>query len=186
MQPHPIQQFFGFGKGFVPIDHTVFGALITKEHIFGDGKKRNKCKFLMDNNQANFFRVMNILKSTFLAIKIYSPAVRTMWIDTAQHLHQGRFTSSVFTDESVNFSLPHTKAHIIKCFYAGENLCDVTHFQNDIRHGLPVLHLHGMKLLYYMCNSNSIFYKSSRKCVRIEISSRTKNKTTYFRSSALI
>ena len=75
MQAHPIQQFFGSGNRFIPIDNPAFGAFITKKHIFGDGKKWNKCKFLMDNNKANFFRVVNILKPALLTFKIDFPAV---------------------------------------------------------------------------------------------------------------
>jgi len=111
---HSVQQFFGLGISFVPIDHAIFGALITEKHVFSDGKIRNKCKFLMDNNETSFFRMMDILKPAFLAFKIDFPLYERM-DRPAQNLHQGRFSGSVFTDQSMNLTLLDTEIYIIKC-----------------------------------------------------------------------
>ena len=39
MQTNRIEQFFGFGEGFVPIDHTIFGTLVAKEESEQEGYK---------------------------------------------------------------------------------------------------------------------------------------------------
>jgi hypothetical protein len=51
----------------------------------------------------------------------------------------------------MDLSLGHAKTYIIKRFYTGESLCDVAHFQDDIRHILLVLVLYGVTNGKFVC-----------------------------------
>ena len=93
------------------------------------------------------FIYIKAFETTFFALKINIPTVRAMWINAAQHFHQGRFSSSVFTDQSMDFALLDAKIHIIKRLNARKCLGNIAHFQNDIRHGFLVLNFYGVKCL---------------------------------------
>src|ERR1044071_5099047 len=132
----------------------------------------------MDDDEAHFFRVVNILKPTFLALEIDFPAIRAIRIHAAQHIHQSRFSCSVFSYQGVYLTLAHAKAYVIKSLNARECLCNIAHLQNDIRHSFS-------SLINVFCDLTARACRLSNECVRYS-TSHTHFKTSYCRSSALM
>ena len=58
-------------------------------------------------------------------------------VDTAQYIHQGGFARAVFTDQCVDFPLFHLEIHIVQRLDARKRLCDILHFQQNLRHSIP-------------------------------------------------
>ena len=110
-------------------------AFVAQIHIFADRHFRNQCQLLMDNDDAQFFRIFNIGKLTDLPVIDNIPFICSVGIYPAQHIHQGRFPRTVFSDQRVNLSFLHLEVYVIKCFYAREGLCNILHFQQNLSHG---------------------------------------------------
>ena len=109
-------------------------AFISQIHIFADRHLRNQGQFLMDDDNAAFFGILDVGKLADLAVVDDIPFIRSVGVDPAENVHQGRFSRAVFSDQRMDFALFHLEIHVIKGFYTWEGLRDILHFQQDLSH----------------------------------------------------
>ena len=60
VQAHDLQIVRGAGVGLVPVDDAVLLPLVAQKHVFRDGEIGNQGKLLMDDDDAQLFRILDI------------------------------------------------------------------------------------------------------------------------------
>ena len=137
LQAHHFQVFIGFGIGLIPVDGEAVPALVAQVHVFADRHFGHQGQFLVNDDDAQFFGILDVGKLADLSVVDDIALVRSVGVDTAQHVHQGGFARAVLADQRVDLALFHLEVHVIKRFYTGESLCDIFHFQQNLCHGVP-------------------------------------------------
>ena len=136
-QTHHFQIFIRFGIGLVPVNGELVAAFIAQIHVFTDRHLRHQGQFLMNDDDAQFFGILDVGELADLSVVNDIPFVRSVGIDAAQNVHQRGFSGAVLTDQRVDFSFFHLKANVVERFHTREGLRDVSHFQKNIGHGFP-------------------------------------------------
>ena len=117
--------------GFVPIDDAAFLDLVAHEHVLSDAELRDKSKFLVNDDDAGFFRVANVRESNFVAFVENVARVSAVRVHARQHFHQGRLASTILATDRVDLSVAYLEVDVIKCDDTREDLRDVAHLQDD-------------------------------------------------------
>src|SRR5580704_14872875 len=92
----------------------------------------------MDDYDAKMLAVGDARKEAFLPLKDDLPFIRTVRVNPAQHLHQGRLAGTVLAADRVDFALADREIDIAQRDDAGKSLCDPPHFQNGSHDSRPV------------------------------------------------
>ncbi|MPM70527.1 hypothetical protein SDC9_117482 [bioreactor metagenome] len=91
----------------------------------------------MDDADAAVFAVANLLEMANSAIIDDLATVAAKRVDAGKHVHQRGFSRAVFADQCVDFTAAHLQADIVQRLDTGEFFCNMSHFENVIRHGVP-------------------------------------------------
>ncbi len=91
-------------------------------------------QFLMDNGNAGLLRTLRRQVPVFTAKNPHRAAVPR--VNTAQDLHQRRFSGSVFTQQRHHFAGSEFKPNIIKRPHSGKCLDNVLHGYQNLAHSL--------------------------------------------------
>src|ERR1700729_710378 len=84
----------------------------------------------MDDYDAEMLAVGDARKPAFQRLKDDLPFIRTVRVNPAQHLHQGRLAGAILTADRVNLALADRKIDIAQRDDSGKSLSDPPHFQN--------------------------------------------------------
>ncbi len=114
----------------VPVNHAKFRRFIAEEDILGNRQEWNQGKFLMNDNDALPLTVGDIAKVLLLAVVDYLTLVAAMRINSAEHLHQGRFACAILAHKSVNFAFAYVEIDIVQRLHTRKSLGDVAHFED--------------------------------------------------------
>ena len=91
----------------------------------------------MDDDDSLFLTVADFIKLAHLTVVNDVALICAVGIYAAEHVHESGFTGSVFPHQRVDFSLFHLQVYIVKGFYSGEGLGDISHFQKYLCHSIP-------------------------------------------------
>ena len=133
-QAHFVEQFLGARKGLLPVNDAVGGEFVAKEDVFGDRQKRHERQFLVDDDDAQMLAVGDRGEVANFIVVVNFAVIGSGGIDTAQHLHQRRFSGAVFADQCVNFTFANLEVDVVQGLYARKRLGDAPHFKNDVVH----------------------------------------------------
>ena len=81
LQANDCEQLVRFCVGFVPVDVHRAPALVAEEHVFRNGEIRHQRQLLMDDDDAGFFAVADLLKMADLAVIYDFAAVAAEGVD---------------------------------------------------------------------------------------------------------
>src|ERR1700722_4494644 len=84
----------------------------------------------MNDDDAKMLAVGDARKAAFQALKDDLTFIRTVRVNPAQNLHQGRLAGAVLTADRVNLAFPDRQIDLAQRDDAGKSLCDPPHFQN--------------------------------------------------------
>ena len=134
VQPHLLQQGAGARLVGVPVDDAVSGVLVAEEDVFGDRQHRHQREFLVDDDDALAFAVVDAFEVAVLPAIDDLAVIGAGRIDARQHLHQRRLAGAVLADHGVNFALLHAEVDVGQRLDAGKRLGDAAHLQNRGSH----------------------------------------------------
>ena len=135
MQPDAFHELHRFQAAFLPIDNSVALLFISQENIFHDGKVRDQRQLLMDDDNAFLLTIPDRSKPAFLSFIQNIPRIRTIRINSAQHVHQRRLSCTIFANQRMNRFFLNLDIHLIQSPYtAREFLDDIFHFQQILCH----------------------------------------------------
>ena len=83
----------------------------------------------MDNNDPLLFRILDLIKLADLTVIDDVSLIRTIRINAAQNVHQGRLSRSVFPYQSMDLAFLHFQIHVVKRFNAGEGFGNIFHLK---------------------------------------------------------
>ena len=109
---------------------------ISEKNVFRDGKIGNERQFLMDYDNTELFAFADITEAAFLAVKKDFSVITSMGIHSAEYIHQGRLSRSVFAHQRVDLMIYNGQTDIFQGAYAGKILGYVLHFQKCFSHEL--------------------------------------------------
>ena len=136
-QPDAVKELLCGVVGLVPVDHAVLGALVAEEDVFGDGQVRRQRQFLVNDDDASMFGVVDRAEYGGLAVELdvaFEVAVR---INAGEDLHKGRLSGAVLTADAVDLAASDVERHATERAHAGKLLDDVLHAEDEVRHGVP-------------------------------------------------
>src|SRR6202021_3270134 len=84
----------------------------------------------MDDYDAKMLAVGDARKAAFQPLKDDLPFIRTVRVNPAQHLHQGRLAGAILTADRVDLAFADRNIDIAERDDAGKSLSDPPHFQN--------------------------------------------------------
>ena len=128
-QSYCFQIFICFSVGFIPVNRECRSLFVSEIHVFPDRHIGDQCQFLMNNNNPFCFTVLNICKSADLTVVNNVSLVGTVRINSAENIHQRRFSCPVLTYQSMDLSLFNLQIYIVQCLYTRESLGNIFHFQ---------------------------------------------------------
>ena len=108
-------------------EYAAEHGLFADKDILGNREMRHEVELLMDHSDAALLRVERAVELDLFALVDDLSAV--FFIDTVEHLHQCRFSRSVFTNQCVNLTIADIKAGIIQRMHAGEILLYILHLK---------------------------------------------------------
>ena len=88
----------------------------------------------MNDNDALFLGLTNVVELEDLAIVNNVAAVLTIGINAGKNIHQGGLTCAIFAADCHDLTLMNLQIDVIQCLHAGKFLGDVVHFQDVFRH----------------------------------------------------
>src|SRR5690625_3302239 len=88
---------------------------------------------------STFFAGLNIVELDNFSIENDVTLIGAVRVNTRKHLHESRFSSSVFTTDRVDFSPTYLEIYILQGLNAGERLGDSAHFEDEVAHLQPSL-----------------------------------------------
>ncbi len=88
-QAHLAQQFARTPANPIPIDDAALGLLIAEEHVLGDREHRHQRQFLMNDDDAELFRIVDAGEPALLALVLDLALVAAERINPGKNLHQG-------------------------------------------------------------------------------------------------
>src|SRR3984957_11631223 len=84
----------------------------------------------MDDYDAKMLAVGDARKAAFQPLKDDLPFIRTVRVNPAQHLHQGRLAGAILTADRVDLAFADRQIDVAQRDDAGKSLSDPPHFQN--------------------------------------------------------
>ena len=112
------------------VDHPITCLLPSEEEILNDVQVRNLVEGLVDDRNSQFLCVAGILDVNLFPFDQNCALV--LAIGSAQDLHEGRFSGSVFAEEHMDLTPSNIEAHIIQGNNTRETFASVLHFQDNI------------------------------------------------------
>jgi hypothetical protein len=137
VQPDLAQQRGGLRADLVPVNDAVARLLVAEEDVLRDGEQRDEREFLVDDDDAAAFAVVNAGKPAFLPEEMDVAGIAAMRVDARKHLHQGRLAGAVLADDGEYFGLADIETDILERLDAGKGLGDAAHLQNGLCHRRP-------------------------------------------------
>ena len=138
VQPDRPQQRRGLGVGAVPVDEPAAApALVAEEDVLGDRQVRHQREFLVDDDDAARFAVLDAPEADRLAVQDDLAVVAARRVDPGQHLHQGGLPGAVLAADRVDLAAPYGERDVLQRGDPGEGLRDATHLEDVVAHGYP-------------------------------------------------
>ena len=123
--------------GLVPVDSIFLSLFIAQKHVFADAHIRDQRQFLMDDDDALAFAVLQIMKAAFLTVIDNIARIASVGIPAAQDVHQRGFPGAVFPYQGMNAAALDGEVDVIQRLDARKLLGDPSHFQYNIRQKIP-------------------------------------------------
>ena len=134
------QNLFRFGLELRSLDH-VERLSFSEEDVLRNIELRNQAWLLADQSNPQRECVSWIVDRHFaVAIDFDRPGIRGLHAE--EDLHQGRFTSSVFAHQGVDFSRPEVKIHSLQRLDARKRFDDPLQSEQHLWRGINVRGLH--------------------------------------------
>ena len=127
-----------FRISLVPVDTPFASLFITEEHVLADGQIRDQCEFLVDNNDSLFLGIFNVMKFAYFAVVNYVAFIGAKRINSAENVHQCRFTGTVLADQRMDLSLFNLKVDVVECLNARKSFGYAFHFKQNFCHVSPL------------------------------------------------
>ena len=125
---HLVEQFFGTADALLIIHEQTIAGFLPQEHVFCRADPRHQRKFLVDNADSLLLGQDRGHGLEGFAADGDRAAVRLD--STGQHLDKGGFSGAVFTDQGMNFTLPHIKGDMVDCHNAGVGFYNIPNTQD--------------------------------------------------------
>lgn len=78
----------------------------------------------MNDDYSQSFRVLDAVEPAELSVEVDVSRIRAVGMNSAEYIHQSRLSSSVFTNNRVDFSLVNGDVHIVEGFNTRKLLGD--------------------------------------------------------------
>ncbi len=129
-QTYTTEQILGLLPGLGPVDDPILLPLVANEHILRNGQEGTQSQLLVDDNDALFLGLADVVKFADLAVVDDVACVFTIGVNAGKNIHQGGLACTVLAADSHDFTLAHFQIYIVQCLDPGELLGNVVHFQN--------------------------------------------------------
>ena len=83
----------------------------------------------MDNNDSLLLRILDLIELADFTIVDDIPLISTIRINTAQNVHQGGFSRSVFSHQSMDLAFLHLQVYVVKRLYTRESFGNILHLK---------------------------------------------------------
>ncbi|MNW47730.1 hypothetical protein D3C74_250710 [compost metagenome] len=88
LESDPLQPLGCIVVQLIPLDHAAFRRFRPEENVLAHRHLLYERQFLVNDGDAGFFRIGNVVELFLLAADDDVSAIRAGWIQTAQHFHQ--------------------------------------------------------------------------------------------------
>ena len=83
MKTYLSHMFLSLAVCFIPVDGSSFiFDLVSKKHVFTDGKQWDQCKLLVNNNDTFCLAVIKLFKLTLFTLVGNRSSIAAVWILT--------------------------------------------------------------------------------------------------------
>ncbi len=127
LKAHHVHELCCLLIGKVPVDYAGVTLFVSQIHVFSDTQMGNQRQLLVNDGDAAAFAVLDGPKEAQFVPIVYFTGIRTVWVDAAEHIHQGRFPRAVFAYNGVDLALCNINIDIVQSLNAGKKLGDVFH-----------------------------------------------------------
>ena len=83
----------------------------------------------MDDPDPTSFAAADVLEFAWPTVELDLALIAAVWVDPAEHLHQGRLPGAVLPADGMDLAVPDGEVDIAQRGHVAESLGDVPHFQ---------------------------------------------------------